>query len=676
MSQQSELKPQPIASPSKRLDVQGLRAFAVGAVVADHAHLGLPGGFVGVDVFFVISGFVIGRSLLKELRLTNRLDLKKFYIRRVLRLLPAVSLVTVATALLTSLLASPLGVQQKAALTGAAATAWSSNIVLYYIAGDYFSENVQTNPFLHTWSLGVEEQFYLLFPLILVISWKIRRRATVLVTVGVLTAITFALCVAMSHGVIFPGIPRTDLFAFYMMPTRFWEFGIGFFVAAFGTMRKLDAAWAPQILGFFGVTGLLFGAYSIQPTEPFPGYVALIPTLSTALLIIAGNFKNLASEALSTRPLVYLGDISYSLYLWHWPILVFARRLAGDGILTNLTAVALSILCAQISYSFIENRFRKPAHERVLTALKPAFIGFILALTACTLLGIGSAFRWGIPSLDRQANELVQRPIGYKDCLSNVPVGQRDLSDCTWGSERIGRPIYLMGDSNAQQYTEALIVASEELGRPLTIITSGGCPMISLRLVYVGNTTQDALCREYVETALEWLGDQQSGDVVFAGASEQVTNPKIALRDEAGAAAATEHAKSIVWSAALRDTIAQLREKKHNPVLVETSPHFTGINREWWHPVDCQNWTLLSSPGECSTGDSVTGIERRMAHIFDAERKVVKDSSIHYIRVIPTLCPQESCQAYRDGHWWYRDGLHITTYASKSLGPLFTAELR
>ena len=663
----------------KRLDIQGLRAFAVAVVVFEHAHLGFPGGFIGVDVFFAISGFVIGHLLLREVATHDRVRLGRFYARRVMRLLPVLAVVTVITALLSIALVSPLGPQHKAAVTGGAASLWSSNIALYGISGDYFAESVRTNPFLHTWSLGVEEQFYLIFPLVIWGLWVLGRKVkrTVLIPgVALLGLCSFALSAYLSFGNFLPGIAQPGLFAFYMMPARLWEFAAGFLLAACLGSARLPRAWAlPLVLA--GTITLVFSALWIDNSMPFPGVVALLPVLGTLAVISGGKGHNALSRIWATKPLVYLGDISYSLYLWHWPAIVFTHRVLGVSVLSSVLAIALALVLSHLTYHHVEQRFRAQGGQRVtLRDLRVPALGVVSGGAASAVLLVGALTSWGLPSLKETSAELLQRPARQDLCLNTTPVTSRDTDACTWGAERPGEPIYLMGDSNSQMHTEALIAASEELERPLTIASTGGCPLIRMDYQIPGNPAGQAICERYVDSALEWLSNQPSGQVVMASSGEWLNMDTVQFVADNGQLATDARAKSPVWSKGLAATSEEVRAAGHEPVLVETTPHLAGSLLTWWNPIECQNWTLLSQPDACGTSVALEEERSRLAPVYDAEIQAAQETNTRYLRVVDDLCPGGVCAANRDGEWIYRDGLHISPQGARSLAASFIEGLQ
>ena len=325
----------------RRLDVQGLRAVAVLSVVAYHAGLPVPGGFVGVDVFFVISGFVITAMLRREWETTGCISFAAFYKRRFKRLAPALAVAVAVTAVTAGLVMSPLGPQQRVSETGLGAMALIANWVIASTTGGYFDAPAATNPLLHTWSLSVEEQFYLVFPALFALGWFLgarrparRHAATVLV----------ALVALGSFGIALVGVNpfvRSWLFGFYSPLTRGWEFAVGALLALAGVKSVPSAAAGGAML-------LAASFFLIDNSRTFPGVWTLLPVAGTALLIVG------RPRALTFRPLVRVGDWSYSIYLWHWPLIVFATTFGWN----RTAAAALSFLPAVASFRCVERPLR------------------------------------------------------------------------------------------------------------------------------------------------------------------------------------------------------------------------------------------------------------------------------------------------------------------------------
>lgn len=353
---------QPRASTGeRRLDIQGLRAVAVLMIIAYHAGLPIPGGFVSLDVFFVISGFVITAMLRREWLKHGRIRLGTFYLRRFKRLTPALALVVAVTMPVAALILSPFDTQPAAAKTGIGAMLLVANIVIIGATGEYFDPPAERNPLLHTWSLSVEEQFYLVFPMMMIVAWLLvrggRLRRAPIIVVGTVAFASLGLAVAESAGLDIPSI--SPLLGYYGPLTRAWEFAAGallFLVA--GRLRAVRSAAAGWLAGA-GAGMIIVPCWLISESTPYPGPWTLAPVLGTLLLIHAGtSATNPVTRALTVRPLVTIGDWSYSIYLWHWPFIVFAVYLWPESGFAPLIAAVLAFLPAIASFHFLERPLR------------------------------------------------------------------------------------------------------------------------------------------------------------------------------------------------------------------------------------------------------------------------------------------------------------------------------
>lgn len=348
-----------------RPDIEGMRAVAVLLVLLYHGGLSwVPGGFIGVDVFFVVSGFLITGLLMRELESQGRIRLARFYARRAKRLLPATGVVLVVTAVLTWFTAPAVHLRTFG-LDIVAAAAYVVNWTLAARSVDYLAEDVAPSPVQHFWSLAVEEQFYLIWPLALIlVGLWIRRRSSARPRLVMLVGLLAIVIPSFLWSVL--GTQANPQAAFFITPTRLWELGLGALVAV-GAHRfsRLPAGLA-RFLGWGGLAAVLAGGVLITATTPWPGYAALLPTLGTAAMVAAGCTLPAGGVArlLSVRPAVWIGGMSYSLYLWHWPLLMAAQYRWGElSTGTGLLVVAASVVPAWLSLRFLENPIR---HARSL----------------------------------------------------------------------------------------------------------------------------------------------------------------------------------------------------------------------------------------------------------------------------------------------------------------------
>lgn len=460
------------AHPKYRPDIDGLRTIAVLSVVVFHAFpSALPGGFIGVDIFFVISGYLISTILFNSLQ-DGRFQFRDFYARRVRRIFPALLLVLVATYALgwSSLLTAEFGQLGKHIAGGAGFVA---NLVFWSEAG-YFDTAGETKPLLHLWSLGIEEQFYIVWPLLLWACWRARSSPRLLfgLTLALLAA-SFALCVWLT--------PSDPTAAFYAPYTRFWELLAGSALAWVAGRRRRDAPGAPQaptwvsqprgagMMSWSGCALLLAGLVVISPATAFPGVWALLPVLGAVLVILAGPRAWLNRVVLSHPWMVAIGLISYPLYLWHWPLLSFARILNGgtpDAVI-RLLAVVLAIALAALTYLWVERPIRRHLRPNVVNALV-----LLILMVGTGYAGYNAYARDGLPFRKVVAlNPSMESGADGGDHGHSVP-GCGPISaevrtmfaDCLHDGR--GQPRYvLIGDSKAQSLYPGLVRTSAPEGR-------------------------------------------------------------------------------------------------------------------------------------------------------------------------------------------------------------------
>jgi peptidoglycan/LPS O-acetylase OafA/YrhL len=454
-----------------RADIDGLRAVAVLPVVAYHAGFSqIPGGFVGVDVFFVISGFLISGIVQSEIE-AGGFSLVSFYERRVRRILPALFVMMAAATLAAVWLLLPAELVSYGRSL-AAATLSGSNIWFWQTA-NYFDETAAQAPLLHTWSLAVEEQFYLVLPGLLLLSRGVSRR-TLCWIIGAVALVSLAWS-AFS-------VRHQPEAAYYLLPSRAWELALGALLA-FGFPPASPNRWLREAAGFGGLAAIAYAMLTLTVKTPFPGLAALAPCLGTAAVLWAGQGgDSLVRRVMSFKPLVWVGLISYSLYLWHWPVIVFqnAGLLLGDDIspkLEKLILVAVSLALAWASWWLVERPFRK----RDVVGRRLVFTLAGIGAALLVLVGLGLGWASGLPGrlpehaawtgswigYDQRAayregscfvTARARQFFAYDHCLSGVP----------------GRPTYLLiGDSHAAALSSGLIKALPYAN--VLQATNGGC---------------------------------------------------------------------------------------------------------------------------------------------------------------------------------------------------------
>ncbi len=427
-----------------RADIDGLRAVAVVPVLLFHA--GFPafgGGFVGVDVFFVISGYLITAHILGDSD-AGRFSVLDFYARRIRRIFPALFAMLLGTAAVGLLVLLP-GDLVDLGREMSAATALASN-VLYWREAGYFEAAAGQKLLLHTWSLAVEEQFYLALPIALLLLHRAGGTR--------LRDYTAAACL-LSFLLAVWGVQHAPSAAFYSAPARAWELLLGSLLAM-GVVPPPGRQGVRDALSMEGLGLIAVGVFAYSAGTPFPGAAALPPCVGAALVIHAGvGGRSLAGRVLSARPIVFTGLISYSLYLWHWPLLVFARSLAGRGLTwaETLAVLALSVAVAAASWRWIERPFRG---RRPLLSRAPLFAAAGLAIGTVVALGSGLHFARGLPDrlppeAARLAEGAADRAQGRGRSVGRIPEATRHDDPCRLGSrgQQAAASFLLWGDSHA-----------------------------------------------------------------------------------------------------------------------------------------------------------------------------------------------------------------------------------
>jgi peptidoglycan/LPS O-acetylase OafA/YrhL len=550
-----------------RKDIQALRALAVGLVVLNHLWpLRLPGGYVGVDVFFVISGYLISKHLLGELERTNRINLGQFYSRRIRRLLPAATFVGVIS-LLAAWALLPFSRWFSIAQETMASVLYVENWVLAAKSVDYSAHNEDASTVQHFWSLSVEEQFYLVWPLLFLglftaaARFRIRRRAFLALGVAGVSALALAFCIWFTY--------TNKSQAYFVTPARVWEFGAGALVAiggahAVGAIRlrlpahHLALSGAAQWLGY---SLIAYSAFSYNEQTFFPGIAAVVPVAGTLLVIASGPNSPFWSpnQLLAAKPIQFLGDVSYSLYLWHWPLIVLAPALLGHSLWTldKIAILVLAIALAYVSKKVVED----PGRTRLLQGAKPVSVvmataaamavvcalcgGLLISFTkaqdaeAAKLQDLSGGPCFGARSLDPANN--CSDPFGAAQ-VANVgpneapwfdapechpsadPIvseGHKFLTDCDFaGGAKPGATVWLVGDSHAEQWKSALYELARLHKWKLKESLVGGCPFVDVkRVAFMGVQTPDPQSQQRCLSWSRQLSErivQEKPDMVFA----------------------------------------------------------------------------------------------------------------------------------------------------------------
>ncbi|MEO7268509.1 MAG: acyltransferase family protein [Knoellia sp.] len=662
-------------SNARRPDVQGLRAVAVLLVVAYHSGMPVPGGFVGVDIFFVISGFVITGMLHREWEAHGQIRFGRFYLRRIKRLTPALALMVSVAALLSTLFLSPFGAQQTTAQTGVGAMFIVANAVIARTTGDYFDAPAETNALLHTWSLSVEEQFYLVFPVVLAVSWWVARRRAwstrrlSSVVVALVVAFSLSIAVLLSRG--FELHAGEMLVGFYGPLTRVWEFGVGALLALVPWVsgaRFRTGRWSGPVFAAAGGLLLVASVSLISSRTPFPGAWTLLPVAGTVLLIIAGGARDHAgTRFLGARPMVTVGDWSYSIYLWHWPFIVFAGALWPHQPATLVIAALLSLLPAIASYTYFEEPIRNMQVQGVVA------VGRLVALTVVPAvvlaLALGSAVQHGFWSSTVRASQAAVLD-GHRGCHSYTPLSDETTQLCTWNATGTGVPIYLVGDSHAKHFSEAVIGAGEELGRPVVVSTASGCPFVDVHLSELAAPpTQDGQCRSYVQGTMSHLRAATPGVVVLAASDLYWTDADHAAGLTDSGLTNRSAAKLAIAPVVLTATVRALEGAGHKVLLVDDVPRWSGSDE--WTPADCTLISIITGFGSCAQEMPLERVEVRQGSVRAVLKEVATATGAGLLDPWERLCADGVCPTHGEGGSRYRDTNHITVLQSAAFAPDF-----
>lgn len=463
-----------MTSKQYRPDIDGLRAIAVLSVFINHLSASaLPGGFIGVDIFFVISGFLITSQVHKEICEGN-FSIKQFYKRRINRIAPVLMLVIVTTLLVGLIVLSPadlirLGKSSAYAMVGL------SNVFFWREYGSYFAGNSAEAPLLHTWSLGVEEQFYLIWPLLTLLLFKVGRRY-MLTILAILTVAAIAVSQA--------GVNVATSAAYYLLPTRFFELMIGGVLALLVVHVQPTTRLQSQFSLVAGFVLIIGSLALISKSSPFPGVTAVWPCIGAALLIWAGSGRFTSSRLLLSRPMVFIGLISYSLYLWHWPIIAYLNYLnIAIGPIVGTGVVVAAVGLSWLSWKFVETPMRRTGVS--LTFSKVFAQRFVIPVVALVSIGGAAAYTKGFPQrFDPRVVELETALESKPNILRSgchVPTALYDTppsEKCRLGSEKPTLDGILIGDSVANHFTGMLDVMAKAQSISLMDYTMDGCPPI------------------------------------------------------------------------------------------------------------------------------------------------------------------------------------------------------
>jgi peptidoglycan/LPS O-acetylase OafA/YrhL len=625
-----------------QLDI--LRGLAVLAVVAFHARLPWSsGGFVGVDVFFVLSGFLITRLLVVELEATGTIALRAFEARRVRRLWPALALVVVATLVLGVLLWSPLewrGLRRDAA----AGASYLANISFALRNVAYFDQPLEEGPLLHLWSLGVEEQFYLCWPLILLGTWWLARRghrdgrralAGAILGLG---AASLAWMIWLVH--------RRNPHVFFLTPARIWELAVGGLIG----LRALGSFAADRARGrFFVAVGLaVFAALlafpGLRPAEPMLQTIA--PVVGTVLLLEGIRLgSRLPLPAAAADALAWIGLYSYGWYLWHWPLVAAAKlewHTEDPRYLTGASALALCVAVGSKRWLEDPIRFRRDASAlgRLPTW---AVIGGIVAVVSAALGGITLLGREAFANPKVRALGVIRREVETPAVVARCPQSAFN-GECTLGDTSSGRVLVLAGDSHAEQWLPALDSTGRVLGLKVITHILAACPPWPIRVRHYYDEYEDLECERHQRRLASLVAETNATALVLAstvGDADRMIGPL------------TPEDRARLWHEGVKQLFDSIPGRVR-VVIVEKSPHFA------FDPVGCLARSAFwrTTPACDEAYGTATGMEAEYTKL--EANAASGESRIQMFPTVAPLCRGRSCPAVDGGVVVFRDRFHLT----------------
>jgi len=710
-SQDTSPKAATTATSSKfRGDIQGLRAVAVLSVALDHANIGVfSGGYVGVDVFFVISGFLITQLLLAEWQRTGAISLSSFYARRARRILPAATLVLIAT--VTAGLIWLNFIRAKSLITDAIwATFFAANVHFGREGTDYFAADNPPSALQHYWSLAVEEQFYLVWPLLLalllgaLLVWRGRSsgqaarsmqqaKLRVLVGLGVISAASFYYCVQLTT--------ENQTAAYFSTLARVWELGLG---AAFAVLvprlGKLPIA-VRSLMQWAGLALIAYAIFTFTDTTKFPGSAVLIPVLGAALVLGGGAGPRPVGirALLENPPMLRVGDWSYSFYLWHWPFLVIPAEHVGHELTTvqNLLLLAAALAVSALTYVLVENPFRRAKllsiRPRGSLLLYPCAVAVTLLVCAAANVQVNNeiAETANAPAITTDnfganpgtvkfskdkskaivqasveaAENHVAIPGNLNPGLVKLNQNRADVGDCDYtyaihrlcerGTVGAEKTMILFGDSHARHWIPTLEKIAEREGYATYYLVKPGCNSAQMTPALSEGVVDD--CLQWRDWSIDQIKDLQPDIVVLAG------DVPDAMYDDDGDRINDREALSQAYSDGLVETIDMIGDAATQKVIIGDVP---GVDI---HPVDCLADTDHDMSDCTFSPDRVDRLElaaaKRAAEIADAT----------YIDPMPWFCADNLCPTVVGSTIVYRDLNHVTPEYAESLARPFEAKM-
>jgi len=600
--------------------IQALRAVAATLVVLFHAKLA-PGGFIGVDIFYVISGYLITGIIVKEITLSGAFNYRNFFLRRAKRLLPASISVLILTAIGAWLYLPPT-IRSSLGQDIFAASIYISNYLFAWWQNDYQNLNATPSPVIHYWSLAVEQQFYLLWPLMIFTLWKIGRQRLVFRGVLAITLASFLFSLYLTNA--------APIWAFYSLPTRAWELGVGALLLFIPKNLLEKRSVARTLIVWLSALTLLYGVIRFSDNTPFPGTAALYPVLATAVLIaFIRSWPPILNDFSRLRFVQWLGEISYPFYLWHWPLLVIPSTRFGRPLtlLERFLLIALTALAADLTHRFIEKPFSKKrlTNQQTTRFAVAATLSGILVASGILLTTKDDISLPNGRSVSMAA--VMQKPKIYDDgCHANY--GNKNSPECLYGDVKSKRKIVLYGDSHAAQWFPALEKIAIDEGFALISLTKSACPAVEVDRVNSG-AFKNSDCNAWRDNSIQRIKELKPEAVIMSGFQHFAYPTRYSSRDA-------------WWFEGQRSLYAKVLNSSPNLIYISDTPK---------PQRDIPSCLATAKADECDANEKS---DPRVAGGFIA------------LDPTPWLCT-DSCPAIVDGLVAYRDASHISVDMSAAL---------
>lgn len=598
--------------------IQGLRALAAILVTVFHARL-VPGGFIGVDIFYVISGYLITGLILREIERTGTLDLRSFYQRRIKRLLPTSVFVLFVTAIFAWILFPPITRESLGRDLFAAAT-YISNYLFAWWQNDYQNLNATPSPFIHYWSLAVEEQFYLVWPLFILFLARYGKKV-ILGGIAITTLFSLLFSIYLTQA--------APIWAFYSLPTRAWELGFGALLLFIPeTKRRI------RILPWLGLIGIAFSSLNFNENTAFPGKNALLPVLATVVLLASIKYwPPLFNDLSNSRLSQWLGAISYPLYLWHWPALVLPSSALGRPLrfYERFLCILLTIVLAHFTSKYVEEPLR---HKKLAskTIYKGAAITTAVSLVAGVLIAFSASSiitTKGDISYQFDLVKVMEKPAVYGDGC-HVSYGETKSGFCTYGNKNSSTAIVLYGDSHAAQWFPTLEKLANERGFRLVSLTKSACPAVDSKRPDQG-AFKMVHCTKWRQNSIERIAKIKPMAVITS--SFQYFTP-----------ANQKVSRSKWWSDGQRKLLSDLKGTTNHLIYISDTPR----------PLrDIPNCLASRTSSVCDSTE---------------KSRVSIISGFEIVDPTPWLC-SSYCPAIVEGSVAYRDASHISVEMALKLLP-------